>query len=124
MQTIGERIAELLKEQGERRKDLAKHLGVTDNTISYHVRGTRTPTIPQIICIADYFNVSTDYLLGRTDVKTTDTTVKGICEYTGLSEETVKAMHKNPHTFVGNIASNITKYVGRYFNVQGKDDKK
>lgn len=91
--TIGEKIDTLLKENNIKQKELAEILQVTDNTISYFVRGTRTPNLQQIINIANYFNVSTDYLLGKTDVETTNITVKGICEYTGLSEETVEQLH-------------------------------
>lgn len=68
--TIGKRINALLAEQSKKQKELAKYLGVQDNTISYFVSGRRTPNAELIIKISDFFNVSTDYLLGRTDVKT------------------------------------------------------
>ena len=45
---IGQAINTLLAEQNKRQKDLAKELGVTDNTISYFVSGSRTPNLEQI----------------------------------------------------------------------------
>lgn len=92
---MGERLEMLLKENGVKQKELASAIGVLDNMVSYFVRGTRTPNVKQIMAIADFFGVSADYLLGRTDVKTTDTSIKEISEYTGLSEENIEALHRS-----------------------------
>ena len=42
-------------------------LNTTQNTISRYETGEREPGIMELIKIADYFNVSVDYLLERTD---------------------------------------------------------
>lgn len=89
---IGNQINTLLGKQDRKQKELANYLGVTDNTISYFCSGKRTPNTAQIGLIADFFNVSADYLLGRTDAWTTDNKLKFVCEYTGLSEEAVQAL--------------------------------
>lgn len=90
---IGQTINTLLAEQNKRQKDLAKELGVTDNTISYFVSGSRTPNLEQITTIADFFHVSTDYLLGRTNAKTQNADLRAICDYTGLSEGSVNTLY-------------------------------
>lgn len=92
---IGQTINTLLAEQNKRQKDLAKELGVTDNTISYFVSGSRTPNLEQITTIADFFHVSTDYLLGRTNAKTQNADLRAICDYTGLSEAAVSELHNS-----------------------------
>ena len=86
---IGLRINSALAQKGILQKDLASLLGVTDNTISYYCSGKRKPNLEQIVQIANILGVSTDYLLGRSDIKTTDTTTQDICRITGLSEENV-----------------------------------
>ena len=91
--TIGCRINQLLAEKDVKQKDLAKELGVTDNTVSYFVSGARKPNIEQIIKIAKYFNVSTDYILGVSNAKTTNAALKGVCEYTGLSEANIRRLN-------------------------------
>lgn len=91
---IGDRIGALLSEKNKKQKDLAEYLGVTANTISYYVTGTRMPNIDQIIKIAVFFNVSTDYLLGRTEVETIDTDLKAVCNYMGLSEKSIEEIIK------------------------------
>ena len=90
---IGCRINKLLAINNVKQKELAAYLSIPDNTVSYFVKGARVPNIEQIIKIAKYFNVSTDYLLGLTDVKTTDTDLKAICEFTGLDPRAVDILH-------------------------------
>lgn len=90
---IGNRINTLLAQQEKKQKDLAQFLGVKDNMVSYWAGGSRVPTTEQIIRIAQFFDVSTDYLLGLSDVQNTDKDVKFICEYTGLEENAVDVLH-------------------------------
>ena len=45
---------------------LALDLNMSQNTISRYETGEREPGIAELIKIADYFNVSIDYLVGRT----------------------------------------------------------
>lgn len=45
-------------------KELSKILKISESSISLYESGKRTPSLSLIIKIADYFNVSTDYLLG------------------------------------------------------------
>ena len=46
---------------------LAMDLNMNQNTISRYETGEREPGINELVKIADYFNVSVDYLLERTD---------------------------------------------------------
>ena len=60
-----------LKELREKRRIsqafLGMELGMSQNTISRYETGAREPSRKDLIAIADYFHVSIDYLLGRTD---------------------------------------------------------
>jgi len=47
--------------------ELAKYLGVVRSTICQYEKGNREPDTKTLIRLADYFHVSTDYLLGRCD---------------------------------------------------------
>ncbi len=87
---IGLRITEILAQKGITQKSLADHIRIKPNVISYWCKGERTPNTEQIIMIADYFGVSTDYLLCRTDVASTNTDIQMICDYTGLSEKAIQ----------------------------------
>ena len=61
------RLKEIRKERGISQLKLAMELNTNQNTISRYETGNREPGINELIRIADYFNVSVDYLLGRTD---------------------------------------------------------
>ena len=74
---IGRRINELLAINDVKQKELAAHLSVSDNIVSYFVKGARVPNTEQIIKIANFFNVPTDYLLNTGWNKKTNSNFKG-----------------------------------------------
>ena len=61
------RLRELRKAQGISQLKLAMDLNTNQNTISRYETGEREPGITELITLADYFDVSVDYLLKRTD---------------------------------------------------------
>ena len=91
---IGQRINKLLVINNVKQKDLAEYLGVPDNTISYFCNGKRMPNTEQIKKISDFFNVSSDYLLGISPVRTKDKDVQFICDYVHLNETSINLLHK------------------------------
>ncbi|MBQ8751918.1 MAG: helix-turn-helix transcriptional regulator [Clostridia bacterium] len=61
------RLKEIRKSKGISQLRLAMDLNTNQNTISRYETGEREPGIVELIKIADYFNISIDYLLERTD---------------------------------------------------------
>lgn len=61
------RLKEIRKAKGISQLKLATDLNTNQNTISRYETGEREPGIAELVRIADYFNVSIDYLLGRTE---------------------------------------------------------
>ena len=61
------RIKDLRIENGLTQKELAKILQSSDKNIWAYENGVASPPIDILIAYANYFGVSTDYLLGRTD---------------------------------------------------------
>lgn len=62
---FGETLKELLDEQNLTGKQLGLELGIAGPTITRYIQGKFMPSMNNLILIADYFNCSTDYLLGR-----------------------------------------------------------
>ena len=70
MNIFGKRLQSLRQDSDITQKDFAKILNISPRMLSYFEAGTHFPRDSQIIrAIADYFNVSTDYLFGRCDCK-------------------------------------------------------
>lgn len=61
------RLKELRKENNITQLKLAMDLSISQNTISRYETGERQADYKTLIAIADYFDVSLDYLLERTD---------------------------------------------------------
>ena len=65
---LGERLLQLRKEANLTQDELAVILKINKHSISSYERGKSEPSDEIKIAIANYFNVSVDYLLGVTDV--------------------------------------------------------
>jgi len=64
---FGQRLFLLRKQLGKTQADIAKLLNVTPTQVSDMEGGKTTTTLARLCILCDYFNVSSDYLLGRTD---------------------------------------------------------
>lgn len=70
--TLFERIQELAKKRDKTLKDISLELGYSKNYL--YTLQKQSPKAENLQVIADYFKVSTDYLLGRTDNPDPDNT--------------------------------------------------
>ncbi|WP_010245887.1 helix-turn-helix domain-containing protein [Acetivibrio cellulolyticus] len=69
---MSQRIKQLREENKINQHQLAEILGVKNQTISNYEAGEREPSYGVLLKLADYFNVSTDFLLGRTNISHSD----------------------------------------------------
>ena len=67
MSTLSVRLTELRKKKGLTQKNLADFLGIALVSWQRFEYGTSKPKLENIIALSDYFDVSIDYLVGRTD---------------------------------------------------------
>lgn len=63
---LGDIIAELRKDKGYTQKELSELLSVSVSTVSNYEKSVHYPDVDTLLLLADIFNVSVDYLLGRT----------------------------------------------------------
>lgn len=61
------RLFELMNQNGLKAKSLASQLPISEGNISDWKSGRSMPSADKLVILADYFHVSVDYLLGRTD---------------------------------------------------------
>lgn len=62
---FAERLRMLRQQRGLSQQELAKKLGISGSAISMYERGERTPDFELLDLICDFFNVDTDYILGK-----------------------------------------------------------
>jgi len=65
--TFADRLKEIRKAKGVTQKAMAEHLGMTEQAYQKYEYAMREPNHETTIKLADFFDVSTDYLLGRSD---------------------------------------------------------
>ena len=65
--TLATRLIELKEKNKVLQKDIAKSVGLSLRSYQRYEYGERNPTSDILIKLADYFDVSIDYLVGRTD---------------------------------------------------------
>ncbi|MDT2620719.1 helix-turn-helix transcriptional regulator [Lactococcus petauri] len=66
---FAERLKKLRKDKRNTQSEVAKTVGVKQNSCSEWETGKREPNLDRVIQLADYFGVTTDYLLGREEEK-------------------------------------------------------
>ena len=64
---FGDKLKILVEERGITQKELASHLNIAPSTVSSYVQNTREPDFITLKSIAQYFNVSIEYLLRGTE---------------------------------------------------------
>lgn len=62
---FGQRLDELVKETGEIQTNVAIDMGIEQGSLSSYISGRHEPRASTLCVIADFFDVSVDYLLGR-----------------------------------------------------------
>lgn len=114
---VYERIKALAKEQHITMRDLVNELGLAEDTV-YAWKRDKIPTLPAITKIADYFNVSIDYLVGRTNHR----------EITGntnpLSPATLDLIHKiESADYNDSQAKIISKFIDHTESFENSEDE-
>jgi len=67
MEIFARRLKQLRLDKKLSQAKIAVHIGISDTQYQNYEYGKNEPTLTVIIKLCDYFNVSADYLLGRTD---------------------------------------------------------
>lgn len=68
MTSFGERLKQLMEDQSISQRDLAAALNISKSTVSGYVNSYREPDFKSLLEIASIFHVTTDYLLGNSDI--------------------------------------------------------
>lgn len=88
--TLGQRLKELRGQMSQ--TAAAKGIGTDQQTLSRYEKCERNPDAEMLLRIAEYYGVSCDYLLGISDVPSTDCTIQSVHAVTGLTESAIQQL--------------------------------
>ena len=98
-EALPQRLREIMLVKRVSHDALAKYLGVSRQAVGQYTQGRSAPDWKTIVKMAQFFGVTTDYLLGMESEQSHD--LHFICYYTGLSEEAIKNIsEKKPGDFL------------------------
>ena len=69
MADLSERLRLLRTERGMKQTEMAKQFSQSLRAYQYYEAGTRRPEYSHLLALADFFNVSLDYLTGRSETR-------------------------------------------------------
>lgn len=69
---LGETIRHLRQERGLRQEELGRRVGASKQSVSNWENGNIVPSIDLLVRLANFFGVSTDYILGREEQRRLD----------------------------------------------------
>lgn len=109
-----------LKElRGEKSQiEVAKALNISRSALSYYESGERTPDINVLYSMAQYFDVTADYLLGLTDMKKPDIEKAAIAKKTGLSERSIDVLQVLKETSGATGSTATDDFLYRFLELQ------
>lgn len=93
MSKFTDRLKFLKKSSGKTQAEIAKAIDITPQALSYYMNG-REPNFEILMKLANYFRVTTDYLIGLTDVPTPEQA--DFAYSAGLTDKAVKVLADNP----------------------------
>lgn len=102
------RLRQLMYGSGTTQQELAEKTGCSRQAIAQYMDGSNAPNIDKLILIAEFFNVSIDYLVGKDKEQTEEELVQSIVNYTGLDENSIEALQtiKNSKMSINSITLN------------------
>ncbi|HEY4601223.1 MAG TPA: helix-turn-helix domain-containing protein [Cerasibacillus sp.] len=115
---LGKRLAELRKSKGLSQYELANRLGFSRGKLANYEQGSREPDYETLKHIADYFEVSVDYLLGRTEKHNYNDTLPN------LTEKDEKDIAKDLEDIINNLSTDgYAHFDGRSIDELDEEDK-
>jgi len=111
--SIAERIRWLRTTIGMEQEELASKINVTRKTINVYENEKNKKGIPTDIIkkISKVFNVTTDYLLGLTELESTDSDYKIIHKVTGLTDDAISVLEEYNAIYKGQVLIPILNFL-------------
>lgn len=113
MSHLGKRLHALREKNGLKQNELASILHISCSSISAYERGERAPNLDIILALSEYFDVTTDYLLGKTSYSQSPSILtEKVSDGTPIGEIVIalKALSKKQQDAIVLIINNMLFY--------------
>ena len=117
------RLRQLMYGSGTTQQELAEKTGCSRQAVAQYMDGSNAPNIDKLILIADFFNVSIDYLVGKDKEQTEEELVQSIVNYTGLDEKSVEVLHNLKCESTNEIEETVKKISAVFSGRRSQDTK-
>ncbi|MCC0684099.1 helix-turn-helix domain-containing protein [Clostridioides sp. ZZV14-6345] len=136
MNSISEKLKYLRDLKKLTQKEVANSIGVTTSAYGFYEQGKRTPSPELIVKLAEYFNVTTDYLLGHTktsySVNANIPSMSSIICEDNSNYDIIEKSKNNKEEFTDNLdifldsldIDEEVKYMAKLYVKLDKEDKK
>lgn len=114
------RLRALMDENKVTQAELAQACGVQRQSVAQWRDGNTRPEILSLGKIAEFFNVSADYLIGLTDNKTTDKATLEVCATVGLNDHSIKFLLNPDNAY---LRHGIDLLIQHHTDATPEDDK-
>ena len=124
-EVFAERFKQLRADKKLSLQKVATDLNVTAQSLSLYEKGQRTINIDLLKRVAEYFGVSSDYLIGLSDVSSSNMELTAVCHYTGLNNEAIENIinhTSSPKSIYDelNVSVSRTVFTPKYYEINKK----
>ncbi len=121
--TLAIRLVKCIDDNGITQAEVCEKTGIFPSNLSDYIHGKIEPKISQVDKLAQLFNVSTDYLLGRAECK--KPSIEEIHKKTGLSDECINALGSlNEHQKTYNMSRWLIQTINHLIAESGLKENK
>ncbi|EJT6662896.1 helix-turn-helix domain-containing protein [Clostridium perfringens] len=113
---LNNRLKSLRNEKGVLQKDVAEYLKISTSAYGFYEQGKRIPDVETLNKLSDYYNVSIDYLLGKSNIKESaediindDTLTLALHNDNGIDEELPEEAKKEIEDFINYVKHKYKK---------------
>lgn len=93
LKIFSDRISDLITDSDKPLREISKETTIPASSLSGYQNGKAEPQLSAIIKLANYFNVSVDWLLGRPgSIRSVNSDIQAAAKYTGLSQEALEVL--------------------------------
>lgn len=89
---FADNLSDVINESGKSIREISEETGIATGTLSKYQNDGAEAGIDKLAKLADYFNVSADWLLGRTETRSPDTNKQAVSDYLELTDKAVDAL--------------------------------